>query len=144
MCGLFGVHIDDLMGIALAVSSFPAIIIYTALSHHMSLYPSSQAVDQRYSLSSITSNKQKLQRLQDVMSLSLGIAAGVLGLESLGGFAFYLVGIIASDLSFLAICCQNSPGNFFVSPVKEVILEGLFTSLAGYVMMWCMTYALVK
>ncbi|GEQ66880.1 hypothetical protein JCM33374_g543 [Metschnikowia sp. JCM 33374] len=104
----------------------------------------SQAADQRFSLSSIAANKYKLQKFHDVMSLSLGVAAGVLGLESFQGFAFYFIGILASDLSFFVICCRSSPKDFFISPVKEVVLDGLFTNLAGYVMMWCLTYALVK
>lgn len=89
-------------------------------------------------------NKLKLQKLQDVMSLVLGIGVGVLGLESLYGFAFFLAGICLSNLSFYLICCQGESARFFPNPLKDIFLDGLFTSLSGFILMWCLTYALFK
>lgn len=101
-------------------------------------------MDPLYFEPNITANKHKLQRVQDVASLALGVGCGVLGLESLNGFWFYLVGFSLSNFSFYMLCCQGSPEEFFKNPLKEIFVDGLFTSLAGYVMMWCLTYALVK
>ncbi|OBA22229.1 hypothetical protein METBIDRAFT_39323 [Metschnikowia bicuspidata var. bicuspidata NRRL YB-4993] len=101
-------------------------------------------IEQVYYDAHLVSNKYKLQKLQDVMSLSLGIAAGTLGLESYSGIAFYLVGILASDFSFLVVCCEGTPKRFFVSPVREIFADNFISNFAGYIMMWCLTYALMK
>lgn len=89
-------------------------------------------------------NKQQLQTQQDVMCLALGVAAGVLGLESLAGVALYLVGMTLANLSFYLLCCEGKPELFFASPIKEIFVEKLPTGVAGFVMMWCLTFALVK
>lgn len=91
-----------------------------------------------------SANKKKLQKLQDVMSLVYGVGVGVLGLESFYGFAVFLVGMFLSNALFYVICCQGEPQQFFRSPVKEVFVDGIFSSLSGFIMMWCLTYALVK
>ncbi|SGZ56966.1 CIC11C00000003653 [Sungouiella intermedia] len=101
-------------------------------------------MDPLYFPPNILANKQKLQRLQDVMSLALGVGAGVLCLESLNGFFFFLVTFSLSNLSFFLLCCEGKPESFFQNPWKEIFLDGISSSLAGYVMMWCLTYALVK
>lgn len=92
----------------------------------------------------VASNKQKLQRLQDIISLALGAAAGIVGLESLHGFLFFLVGITLTNATFYLVCCQGDAGAFFAAPYREIFVEGLSSSLAGYVMTWCLLFALVK
>lgn len=78
------------------------------------------------------------------MSLALGVGAGVLGLESLSGFLFFLVTFSMSNLSFFFLCCEGKPEDFFNNPMREIFVDGITSSVAGYVMMWCLTYALVK
>lgn len=89
-------------------------------------------------------NKQQLQRLQDITCLALGVAAGALGLESLAGVALYLVGMTVSNLSFYVLCCEGKPELFFAAPLREIFVDQVPSGVAGYVMMWCLTYALVK
>lgn len=101
-------------------------------------------MDPIYFPPNIVANKQRLQRLQDVMSLALGVGAGVLCLESVVGFLFFLVAFSLSNLSFYLLCCEGKPSDFFKNPLSEIFLDGIASSLAGYVMMWCLTYALVK
>lgn len=101
-------------------------------------------MDPIYFQPNIQSNKDKLQRIQDVMSLAFGVGAGILGLESFYGFLFFLVSFSLSNLSFFILCCQGEANLFFQNPLKEIFLDGITSSLAGYVMMWCLTYALVK
>ncbi|KAK6454925.1 Rab5-interacting protein-domain-containing protein [Scheffersomyces xylosifermentans] len=93
---------------------------------------------------SIDANKQKLQHVQDIASLALGVGAGVLTLESAYGFIFYFVGLTVANFLFYSICCENQPKKFFVKPLQDVYLAGIFTNIAGYIMMWCLVYALVK
>lgn len=89
-------------------------------------------------------NKQQLQKQQDVMCLALGLGAGVLGLESLAGVGFYLVGFSLANLSFYLLCCEGKPEFFFLSPLKNIFLDPIPSGIAGYVMMWCLTFALMK
>ncbi|RCK62925.1 ER membrane protein complex subunit 6 [Candida viswanathii] len=93
---------------------------------------------------SIEANKQKLQHIHDVASLALGVGSGILTLESLNGFLFYLAGITATNVLFYIICGEGRPGKYFKSPIQEVFLNGVFSNLAGFIMMWCLVYALVK
>lgn len=97
-----------------------------------------------YFEANIAANKQKLQRVQDIMSLALGVGAGILGLESLYGFLFFLLGFSLSNLAFFVECCKGESKTFFTSPFRLIFLDGFFGGLAGYVMMWCLTYALVN
>lgn len=97
-----------------------------------------------YFQSNVASNRQKLQHVQDVMSLAIGIGAGVLGLESLSGFIFFLMSFSLCNFSFYFFCCEKNESLFFCNPLKEIFLDGIPKTLAGFIMMWCLTYALVK
>ncbi|ODV78407.1 uncharacterized protein CANTADRAFT_52832 [Suhomyces tanzawaensis NRRL Y-17324] len=93
---------------------------------------------------SIQSNKQKLGRVRDISSLALGVGCGILALESLVGFGFYIVGTTLTNLLFIWICCGSEPSKFFVSPKRELLLEGVVENVPGFVMMWCLVYAIVS
>lgn len=92
----------------------------------------------------IEANKKKLQHIHDIMSLALGMGAGILTLESLYGFSFYLIGISITNLIFYIACCEGKPEEYFRSPLHEIFIKGLTSNAAGYVMMWCLVFALVK
>lgn len=111
-------------------------------SHEM--LSSSGDLSKRLYAPHVASNKQKLRRLQDVMSLALGVAAGAMALESMYGFGFFLIGITAVNAFFYGICCAGTAGAFYTSPMWEIFVEGVGSSVAGYIMMWCLTYTLVK
>ncbi|EGV63448.1 hypothetical protein PSN45_004267 [Yamadazyma tenuis] len=93
---------------------------------------------------SVEKNRTKLQYVHHVMCLSLGVAAGVLSLESFMGFVFYAAGMTATNLGFVAVCCHGKPRQFFRFPLQEVFWDGIQSNIAGYIMMWCLVYALVK
>lgn len=78
------------------------------------------------------------------MCLVLGLAAGVLRFEPLAGVLLYVVGFSLTNLSFYLFCCEGNPQLFFASPIREIFVDTLPSGVAGYVMMWCLTYALVK
>lgn len=92
----------------------------------------------------VDANKRKLQHIHDIMSLVLGVSAGVLTLESLWGFGVYVLGLTLTNAVFYIYVCQGQAGAFFHKPVQEVFVDGLLGNLAGFVMMWCLVYALVK
>lgn len=93
---------------------------------------------------SIDINKKKLQHIHDILSLVLGIGSGILTLESISGFLFYIIGFTLTNLAFYTVCCQGQPKTFFKNPIKEIFIDGVFSNIAGYIMMWCLVYALVK
>ena len=93
---------------------------------------------------SIEANKQKLQHIHDISSLVLGIGCGILTLESIYGFLFYLVGFTVTNGIFYTICCEGNPKKFFNKPVQEIFFDGIFHNVSGFIMMWCLIYALVK
>ncbi|SGZ57454.1 CIC11C00000004494 [Sungouiella intermedia] len=80
----------------------------------------------------ILANKQKLQRLQDVMSLALGVGAGVLCLESFNGFFFFLVTFSLSNLSFFYFVVRGSQRASFK-------IRGKRSSLTVLVPVWLAT-----
>ncbi|CAH6722385.1 ER membrane protein complex subunit 6 [[Candida] jaroonii] len=92
----------------------------------------------------VESNKKNLQYIHDVMCLSLGVGAGVLSLESLYGFLFYIVGMTLTNVGFIIVCCEGKPKEFYRNPLQQIFLDGLQGNIAGFVMMWCLVYALVK
>lgn len=89
-------------------------------------------------------NKKKLQHVHDVMSLVLGVGAGVLTLESIWGFLMYTAGLTLTNVVFYIFVCEGRPSAYFRKPVQEIFVDGILSNLAGYVMMWCLVYALVK
>lgn len=89
---------------------------------------------------SVELNQKKLKYIHDIMSLSLGVAAGVLSLESIWGFIFYVVGITLVNLGFAVVCCEGDVSKFYRFPGKEIFWDGM-GNVAGYVMMWCLVYA---
>lgn len=97
-----------------------------------------------YYRKSIEANSKKLQHVHDIMSLALGVAAGVLSLESLYGFMFYGVGLTITNVVFYVVCCHNQPKSYFRDPVQEIFVSSLSNNVAGFVMAWCLVYALVK
>lgn len=92
----------------------------------------------------IEANQKKLQHVHDVMSLVLGTACGVLTLEAFTGAAFFVAATTLVNGGFYLVCCGGNGSKFFLSPVKEIFVDTLGSSVAGFVMMWCLVYALVR
>ena len=90
------------------------------------------ATQKFYYQPSIEANKQKLQHVHDVASLALGVGSGILTLESM------------NDLLFYIICGEGRPSKYFKNPLQEVFISGVFSNIPGFIMMWCLVYALVK
>ncbi|KAG7662740.1 uncharacterized protein J8A68_003728 [[Candida] subhashii] len=93
---------------------------------------------------SIEVNKHKLQHVQDITSLVLGIGSGILTLESFNGFIFYFVGLTIANGLFYIICGEGQANKFFKKPLQEIFINGLLGNVPAFIMMWCLVYALVK
>lgn len=101
---------------------------------------------------SIQHNTRILSNIRSISSLFLGIAAGVLGLESLNGFLFYFISQQLISSLFYFILVEGSAEKYFAGSVKEIrkgkgkrmgawqdvwFGGGLFTEgLSGYVLGW--------
>lgn len=101
---------------------------------------------------SIQHNTRMLSNIRSISSLLLGIAAGILGLESLNGFLFYFISqqLISSLFFFLLV--EGSAEKYFPGTVAEIrkgkgkrvsawrdvwFGGGLFTEgLSGFVLGW--------
>lgn len=101
---------------------------------------------------SIQHNTRILSNMRSISSLFLGIAAGVLGLESWQGFLFYFISQQLISSLFYFILVEGTAEKYFSGSVKEIrkgkgkrmgawqdvwLGGGLFTEgLSGYVLGW--------
>ncbi|KAH3899047.1 related to ER membrane protein complex subunit 6 [Saccharomycodes ludwigii] len=93
---------------------------------------------------SIQYNNQKLQYVQDATSLFSGCCCGILQLESLNGFTFFIIQYVSVAILFVIILCKGGKiTNYFLNPIQDLIIENLFRELAGFLMTWTFVYALV-
>jgi len=114
---------------------------------HYALYPLVQ--------DSLQHNTRMLSNLRSISSLFLGIAAGILGLESLNGFLFYFISQQLISSLFYLLLVEGETESYFAGTVvkgaggksgegkrvgawKDVWLGGgLFTEgLSGFVLGW--------
>lgn len=99
---------------------------------------------------------QTLSQIRSLTSLVLGVAAGVLGLESQWGFLFYFVSNIFISGMIHVLLAHGQPGEYFagsraahlngtssakgnerVGAWREIWLgSGLFEGLSGFVLGW--------
>ncbi|CAN3376119.1 hypothetical protein DIURU_001930 [Diutina rugosa] len=96
-----------------------------------STYPTSVAV-----------NVAKFNKVNDLAGLVNGAACGILQLEGLNGFLYYAVSYTLVNTLFVIISCQGTPKRFFQG--FSVFANGFIGNIAGFIMMWCLTGALVK
>lgn len=96
-----------------------------------------------YYLPHIKANVVKHSKVNDLSCLALGVAAGILTLELLRGFAFYLIGLVLINALFFIVCCEGNPTRFFKLPLSSAG-SAVLSNIPGFVMMWCLVYALVK
>ena len=101
---------------------------------------------------SIQHNTRTLSNIRSITSLLLGIAAGILGLESLNGFLFYFISQQLISSLFYFILVEGAAEKYFAGSVTEVRKDkdkrtgawrdvwfggGLFTEgLSGFVLGW--------
>ncbi|KIW22250.1 uncharacterized protein PV07_12156 [Cladophialophora immunda] len=107
---------------------------------------------------SLTHNTRTLSNIRSISGLLLGIAAGILGLESLYGFGFYLLCNTLISALFYFLLAKGKPQRYFAGTAgsrglsddgkrgrnegtgawREIWLGGgLFTeALSGFVLGW--------
>lgn len=97
--------------------------------------------------------RQTLSNLQSLTASLFGVAAGILGLESYGGFLFYVVLSLLTALLFYAVrvapeslAAGKAPldtSRYFRGSL-ELWTSGVFGGLAGFILTWTLFYGLVR
>lgn len=91
--------------------------------------------------------KQRPQVTSNIRSLTaslFGVAAGVLGLESYPGFAFFFIGTLIVQAMVLFLRLGGKQDAYFQSPVSEFWLGDVFGGLMSFVLTWTLFYGLCK
>ncbi|KAL2270077.1 hypothetical protein VTJ83DRAFT_2261 [Remersonia thermophila] len=104
---------------------------------------------------SLVHNTRTLNNLHSLTASLLGVAAGILGLESLAGFAFYIsFSLLAAVLFYvLRVAPSSLPAGKSLGDTSryfrrgggfEFWTGGLMGGLAGFVLTWTLFYGLVR
>ncbi|KAH8675797.1 Rab5-interacting protein-domain-containing protein [Xylariales sp. PMI_506] len=102
---------------------------------------------------SVMHNSKALSNLQSLTASILGVAAGILGLESYSGFLFYIAFTVVTTVLFYAIRVAPASLKSGLSPLDtsryyrsqfEFWTGGVFGGLAGFILTWTLFYGLVR
>jgi ER membrane protein complex subunit 6 len=88
-----------------------------------------------------------LQTISNIRSLTaslFGVAAGTLGLESYPGFVFYLVGSLLVSILISLLRADGKPQAYFQSPLGDLWVGDVFSSLMSFVLTWTLFYGIVR
>eukprot|EP00048_Salpingoeca_helianthica_P009941 m.142665 g.142665 ORF g.142665 m.142665 type:complete len:103 (+) comp14975_c0_seq2:66-374(+) len=86
-------------------------------------------------------NMAIISQSRTLASILFGCAAGILGLTSLKGFAFYAIfSAIFSGLLFVVVGPKSS--QFFAS-MRSVVWDGITDGMLTFVLFWTLLYAMV-
>ena len=112
------------------------------LSSSKSLPPSSKSLGIAYSPMAITNNHHLVEYCRTSMSALAGCTAGIIGLTSFQGFAFYLVMVIILWLMVMTKAGWFSWRKYFISK-WNILTNGFFGGLTTYVLFWTFLYGMV-
>ncbi|ODQ66591.1 hypothetical protein NADFUDRAFT_23312, partial [Nadsonia fulvescens var. elongata DSM 6958] len=84
-----------------------------------------------------------VQKVRNITSLTIGVGAGILRLESYWGFLFYL--LMATFVSVLLhfVLAKGKPEIYFLKPVQEIWINDVLSGLSSFVLSWTLFYGLV-
>ncbi|CAH4037023.1 ER membrane protein complex subunit 6 [Pieris brassicae] len=94
-----------------------------------------------YSEAALRNNAIVVEYCRTSMSALSGSTAGVLGLTSLNGFAFYMFAVIILWVMFMIKAGPNWP-KYYVSR-QSILTNGFFGGLFTYVLFWTFIYGMV-
>ena len=87
---------------------------------------------------------QILSHIRHLTSSLFGIAAGILGLESYAGFAFYLVGTTFVSALIWVLLGGRAPGLEGPEGARTIWTAEVLGGLSGYVLTWTLFFGLVR
>lgn len=93
----------------------------------------------------VTHNSKTITDIRAITASVFGVAAGILGLENLYGFAFYLLGNLFVSLLMFFLAVERNPKAYFRSQLDLWTAEVFGgSSLSGFVLTWTLFYNLVR
>ncbi|KAH6572387.1 hypothetical protein BASA50_007045 [Batrachochytrium salamandrivorans] len=87
-------------------------------------------------------NFKSIDYARSSLALFSGAAAGILGLQGLYGFLFYLVVSLGMSLSYYFYTTGMKPA-VYLPTSAQVWTQGVFTNLSSYVLFWTLAFGLV-
>ncbi|MBE7180275.1 MAG: Rab5-interacting family protein [Terriglobus roseus] len=99
---------------------------------------------------------QTLSTIRALTASLFGVAAGILGLESYPGFAFYLIGTLAVSALVFALKIGGASGGdgaakskggaaaYFWRPATDLWMGEVVGNMMGFVLTWTLFYGLVR
>ena len=87
---------------------------------------------------------QTVSNIRALTASLFGVAAGALGLESLPGFIFYIVGTAVVSALIYALKAEGKPNGYFYRPFGDLWAGDMFGGLMSFVLTWTLFYNLVK
>ena len=94
-----------------------------------------------YSPVAIATNHNIIEYCRTSMSALSGSTAGIIGLTSLYGFAFYFLMAVTLWLIIVAKC--GSHWTKYFTSRRQILTNGLFGGLTTYVLFWTFLYGMV-
>ena len=95
-----------------------------------------------YSQQPFANNLNNLAWLRAVMAIVSGVCAGILGLESLWGFMFYLATSFLLSASIFFTRIEGKPELYFTS-LTFLMIHEVFSNLVSFVLFWTLFYGLM-
>ena len=89
-------------------------------------------------------NDQVVSQIRSLTASLFGVAAGVLGLESLQGFLFYFLGTIFISQMISSVLAHGEPDRYFEGKWSGLWGKDVFGGLSSFVLTWTLFYGLVR
>ncbi|KAI8900657.1 Rab5-interacting protein-domain-containing protein [Globomyces pollinis-pini] len=99
-----------------------------------------QTLDPVLSMDLIKHNLKVMNRIRSKSAVVCGLAAGILGLENLNGFLFYL--ICCLKLSFLFLIKSQFQVDKFLPAWDMIVTYEMFSNLPSFVLFWVFAYGI--
>ena len=89
-------------------------------------------------------NPQVLSQIRSLTASLFGVAAGILGLESVRGFLFYLFGTVLVSELVISLLAAGKPERYFESVWTGLWAKDVVAGLSSFVLTWTLFYGLVR
>ncbi|KAI7543369.1 hypothetical protein KC331_g7439 [Hortaea werneckii] len=93
---------------------------------------------------SVQHNARTISNVRSLTASLFGVAAGTLGLESLPGFIFYMLGTVLVSTLIYLLKTESNPKAYFFRPVGDLWIGDMFGGLMSFVLTWTLFYGLCK
>ncbi|KAI6797993.1 Proliferating cell nuclear [Hortaea werneckii] len=93
---------------------------------------------------SVQHNARTISNIRSLTASLFGVAAGTLGLESLPGFIFYMLGTVLVSTLIYLLKTESNPKAYFFRPAGDLWIGDMFGGLMSFVLTWTLFYGLCK